>query len=148
MSRLWIIVVLAVLMGCSGGAPQSPDAIQAAIHDHLASRGDLDMNEMGVKVESVRYKEGEAEADVTIGAADNPNARMQMRYTLRDVEGKWVVQKPDAAGAHGGAAAPPPPPEGDLPEGHPPVEQPLPEGHPPVEEGQAPPDVGSSPSAL
>lgn len=136
MPRFLSISAIFALLACSGGAPQSPEAIETAIHDHLASRGDLDMTEMGVKVDSVRYKGDTAEADVTIGAADNPSAQMQMRYTLRDVDGVWSVDKPDTAGAHGGGMAPP---AEEMPEGHPPVEPDLPEGHPPVEDGEAPP---------
>jgi hypothetical protein len=119
--KLLILPVLAicVLTGCNR-ASQSQEAIRAGIIDYLSSK--VNVGAMDVDVVSIDFKGNEADATVAFRAKGaNASSGLQMRYTLEQKSGKWVVKdKAQAGGSPHGAAANPG--GGGLPAGHPPLE--------------------------
>ena len=104
--------------------------------EHLSSRSGLDVSSMDVEVTSVTFQGDEAEAAVSFrpkGVTD-PEAGMEMRYTLEKKGSRWVVKGKAGAGGgapHGGGMESPHggmPPSGDMPAGHPSVQDPQPPG--------------------
>jgi hypothetical protein len=114
-----IVLVSCVLSGCNR-ASQSQEAIRAGVIDYVA--GKVNVGAMEVDVTSIDFKGKEADATVTFrakGAA--PASGLQMRYTLEQKSGKWVVKdKAQAGGSPHGAAMNPS--AGELPQGHPPLD--------------------------
>jgi hypothetical protein len=112
-------------MAC-GRAPESKEAIRQGVIDAVAGR--VNLTQMDVDVSTVSFKGQEAEALVDFrpkGGA--PGSGIQMKYTLEQKNGKWVVKQraegadsPHKEGGAPGAAG------GALPSGHPPI--PPPEG--------------------
>jgi len=76
---------------------------------------------MDVDVTSIAFKGSEADATVMFRAKGaDASSGLQMRYTLEQKSGKWVVkEKAQASGSPHGAAANP---GGALPPGHPPMD--------------------------
>jgi hypothetical protein len=103
--------------------------------DHLSSRAGLDISSMDVEVTSVTLNGDEAEASVSFRAkgSDDPEASMQMQYTLEKKGSRWVVKgKAGAAddSPHGGGM--------ENPHGEMPPSEGMPPGHPPVQEQEKP----------
>ncbi len=114
-----ILLLLCASTACNR-ASQSEEAIRQGVIDYVSAK--VNVAAMDVKVTSVSFKGSEADATVAFtakGAA--PGSAMQMRYTLEQKDGKWVVKDKTQAGGspHGGA-----PPAGgmDIPPGHPPLD--------------------------
>jgi hypothetical protein len=144
---LLVVVSLLLFVDCGSGA-KSDDLVLDAVRHHLSNRTDLTLANMDLKLDRVDYQQDTAEAQVTIVARADEQARMQMVYRLRRSGDGWEVV-PGASGAgggHGGGMTTPPaqPPGegqgGELPQGHPPVggegsgsSSDLPAGHPPVQ---------------
>lgn len=81
---------------------------------------------MDVNVASVSFRGKQADATVTFNAKGQPNAAMQMKYTLEKKEDGWhIMRRQGDAAAHGGnMMSAPPPGEGgqrEMPPNHPPV---------------------------
>ena len=117
---------LLVLGGCNRGGGQTKEAVQAAVLDYVAKRGNLNVSSMQIDVVSVTFRENEADATVSFRAkgADPSSPGMTMPYTLVRQGGAWVVKgRADGGSSMHGAGA-------QMPEG-------APEGHPPM--GVAPP---------
>ena len=132
-------------MGACNKAPESKDAVRAGIMDHLTKNTGLDVNQMDITVQDVKFDGEQAVATVSFKPKASPDAGMTMPYTLDKRGGKWVVRKRSEAGSpHGGAmgggamggggampmpeATKPAAPggaSGDLPPGHPPVGKPA-----------------------
>ena len=76
---------------------------------------------MEVDVTSIDFKGSEADATVSFRAKGaDPASGLQMRYTLEQKAGKWVVKdKAEAGGSPHGASMNP---GGALPSGHPPLD--------------------------
>jgi hypothetical protein len=115
-----IALLCCVLTGCNR-ASQNKEAIRQGVLDYVAAK--VNVSAMDVDVTSIAFKGDEADATVMFrarGAA--PGSGMEMRYTLEQKSGKWVVKdKAEAGGSpHSGGAAPGG--AGALPPGHPSVE--------------------------
>lgn len=116
-----------LIAGCSRNI-QNQEAVRQGVIDAVASK--VNLAAMDVSITAVTFKGKEADAMVDFrakGAA--PGTGMQMRYTLENKSGKWVVkQKSDSGGGnpHGAGA-----PAGGSPQ--------MPTGHPPVDPAQPQP---------
>ena len=123
-----VLILLAGLLalgGCKRGA-QTKEAVQAAVLDYIAKRGNLNVGSMQIDVVSVTFRENEADATVSFRAkgSDPSSPGMTMPYTLVRQGGGWVVKgRADGGSSMHGAG-------GQMPEG-------APAGHPPM--GVAPP---------
>ena len=111
-----LVLVICALSGCNR-ASQSKEAIRAGIIDYVAAK--VNVGAMDVDVTSIDFKGNEADATVSFRAKGaDPASGLQMRYTLEQKSGKWVVKdKAQAGGSPHGAAANPG--GGELPAGHP-----------------------------
>jgi hypothetical protein len=116
-----LALVICVLSGCNR-ANQSQEAIRAGIIDYVSSK--VNVGAMDVDVISIAFKGDEADATVAFRAKGaSPSSGLQMRYTLEQKSGKWVVKdKAQAGGSPHGAAASPGAGGGELPAGHPPLD--------------------------
>ncbi len=105
------------LSGCNR-ASQSKEAIRQSVIDYVSSK--VNVGAMDVDVTSIAFKGDEADATVAFrvkGAEPGPG--LEMRYTLEQKSGKWVVKdKAEAGGSPHGAAARG---AGALPPSHPPL---------------------------
>jgi hypothetical protein len=129
-----LVFVSCALIGCNR-ASQSPEAIRAGVIDYVATK--VNIGAMDVDVTSISFKGKEADATVSFRAKGaDPASGLQMRYTLEQKAGKWVVKDKAQAGGspHGAAMNPSAPPAG--PHGNPGAGQ-LPPGHPPLDPGEA-----------
>lgn len=113
------------LGGCNRGL-ESKEAVRQAVLDHLAQRGNLNLNSMQIEVVSVAFRQNEADAAVSFRAkGDQGGPGMTMNYTLERQGNRWTVKgRADGGSTPHGAA-------GEMPEG-------MPSGHPPVGGGQPP----------
>jgi hypothetical protein len=131
--RLVFPALLSVLLlpGCSKPS-QSKDAVQTAIVEHLKKRDDMMATSMKVVVDSVNFRDKEADVIVTISPKEGGSG-IQMTYNLVAEGSGWAVKKSSAQS--GGSPHSPADPGGSLPSGHPPVGAPgsqMPPNHPPV----------------
>jgi hypothetical protein len=124
-----LILVSCALIGCNR-ASQSQEAIRAGVIDYVSTK--VNVGAMDVDVTSVNFKGNEADATVSFRAKGaDPASGLQMRYTLEQKAGKWVVkEKAQAGGSPHGAAGGPAAPHGDLGPGQ------VPPGHPPLVPGE------------
>jgi hypothetical protein len=129
-----LVLVSCALSGCNS-ASQSKEAIRAGIIEYVATK--VNVGAMDVDVTSIDFKGNEADATVAFRAKGaDPASGLQMRYTLEQKAGKWVVKdKAQAGGApHGAPMNPgsePAGPHGNSGAGE------LPPGHPPLDSGEA-----------
>jgi hypothetical protein len=125
-----LVFVSCALCGCNR-ASQSKEAIRAGVIEYVATK--VNVGAMDVDVTSIDFKGSEADATVAFRAKGaDPATGLQMRYTLEQKSGKWVVKDKAQAGGspHGAAMNPggqPASPHGnagggDLPAGHPPLD--------------------------
>ncbi len=119
-----LAVAFCALTGCNR-ASQSQEAIRQGVIDYVS--GKVNVGAMDVEVVSIDFKGSEADALVAFKAkGSQASSGLQMRYTLEQKSGKWVVKdKAQAGGAphgSGGAGQAPAPGTGELPPGHPPLE--------------------------
>lgn len=108
-----LLAVLA-LAGCKQTV-QTKEAVRQGVVDYLSTRGNLDLKAMQVDVTSVNFRQNEADVVVSFRPKSSPNAEgMEMRYTLEQKGGRWVVKgKADKGAApHGGMPAEMAAPEG------------------------------------
>jgi hypothetical protein len=113
-----LVLVSCALIGCNR-ASQSQEAIRAGVIDYVATK--VNVGAMDVDVTSIDFKGNEADATVSFRAKGaDPASGLQMRYTLEQKAGKWVVKdKAQAGGSPHGAAMNPG--AGQLPPGHVPL---------------------------
>jgi hypothetical protein len=129
-----LALVCCALSGCNR-ANQSQEAIRAAVIDYVS--GKVNVGAMDVEVTSINFKGNEADATVAFRAKGaDPSSGLQMRYTLEQKSGKWVVKDKAQAGGspHGAPMNPgsePASPHGNAGGGA------LPPGHPPLDSGGA-----------
>jgi hypothetical protein len=122
------------LSGCNR-ASQSKEAIRAGVIEYVSTK--VNVGAMDVDVTSIDFKGNEADATVAFRAKGaDPASGLQMRYTLEQKSGKWVVKDKAQAGGspHGAAMNPggePANPHGNGGGGA------LPPGHPPLDSGGA-----------
>lgn len=114
-----IALVCCALSGCNR-ASQSKEAIRAGVIEYVSTK--VNVGAMDVDVTSIDFKGNEADATVAFRAKGaDPASGLQMRYTLEQKSGKWVVKdKAQAGGSPHGAAMNPG--GGALPPGHPPLD--------------------------
>ena len=126
------VTAIALLVSCSGGPPQTKEAVREGVIKYISKRSDMTMASMNVEVSSVSFKQGEAEATVAFSAKGTTSGggAMTMNYQLEPKGKEWVVKsRRDTGGGanpHGGAAA----------EGSGGAMPPMPQGHPPAEKKQ------------
>jgi hypothetical protein len=126
---LAILVLLSCAqLGCNR-ASQSKEAIRQSVIDYVSSK--VNVGAMEVDVTSIAFKGAEADATVAFRAKGaQPGSGLEMRYTLEQKSGKWVVKdKVEAGGGspHGAAPGqrtgnPHGSGGGELPPGHPSVD--------------------------
>jgi hypothetical protein len=131
-----VVVPFLWLAGCQH-AVQSNDAVRQAVMDTLTARGDLNLQAMDVKLDSVQYAGDRADATISFALKGNKDPMMRMVYHLEQKSGKWAVARADAAG-HAGAVPPgaPNPHSGAAMPGaenpHGPAKMPSPDDLPPA----------------
>lgn len=103
MRRLVLALGLTAALFCFAGCKKRAsdnDAIRAAILEHLAAIGTLNMSAMDMNVRSVSISGNQAHAEVEFrpktGGA--PGAGMQVAYNLEKRDGNWVVLKSQSLG--------------------------------------------------
>jgi hypothetical protein len=129
-----LVVVSCALIGCNR-ASQSQEAIRAGVIDYVATK--VNIGAMDVDVTSIAFKGNEADATVSFRAKGaDPASGLQMRYTLEQKAGKWVVKDKAQAGGSPHGAAINPGGEPASPHVNPGAGQ-LPAGHPPLSQGEA-----------
>jgi hypothetical protein len=129
-----LVLVSCALIGCNR-ASQSQEAIRAGVIDYVATK--VNVGAMDVDVTSIDFKGNEADATVSFRAKGaDPASGLQMRYTLEQKAGKWVVKDKAQAGGSQHGAAMNPGGEPASPHGNPGAGQ-LPPGHPPLDPGEA-----------
>jgi len=111
----WVVALGALLAGCQQAASIN-EQVQEAIAEHVASRGDINVNRLMIEVETVSVQGDHAEAEVIFRSLDTPESRMNFHYELRREDGRWQVEsgRPTSLGSPHPGGMP-------LPEGHPPV---------------------------
>jgi hypothetical protein len=133
-SLAMLVLVSCALSGCNR-ASQSKEAIRAGVIDYVS--GKVNVGAMEVDVTSIDFKGKEADATVAFRAKGaDPASGLQMRYTLEQKSGKWVVKEKAQAGGspHGATMNPggePASPHGNSGAGN------LPSGHPRLDPGEA-----------
>jgi hypothetical protein len=133
--KLLVSLALAwcALSGCNR-ASQSKEAIRQGVIDYVTSK--VNVGAMDVDVISIDFKGNEADATVAFKAKGaDASSGLQMRYTLEQKGGKWVVKDKAQAGGspHGAGALPGASPHGN---GMQPGGGELPPGHPPMDSGE------------
>jgi len=139
---LTLAVVVCASTGCNR-ASQSQEAIRQGVIEYVSSK--VNVGAMDVNVVSIDFKGKEADALVEFKAkGSQANSGLQMRYTLEQQSGKWVVKDKAQAGGspHGapGAGGSPHSAPGGSPDGAPggalgSGSGELPPGHPPLDSG-------------
>jgi len=124
--------LLALLLCGCGADVQSKEAIRQGVLEHLAANSSLNVESMDIEVNSVTFRDDEADAMVSFQAkgTGDPASGMMMQYTLERKGGRWVVtgragtDGSPHGGMGGGMGSPhgAAPPEGGLPPNHPPLE--------------------------
>src|ERR1700674_5512393 len=128
-SLAMLVLVSCALSGCNR-ASQSKEAIRAGVIDYVS--GKVNVGAMEVDVTSIDFKGKEADATVAFRAKGaDPASGLQMRYTLEQKPGKWVVKEKAQAGGSPHGAAMNPGAQRASPHGNPGAGQ-LPPGHPPL----------------
>jgi hypothetical protein len=129
-----LILVSCALISCNR-ASQSQEAIRAGVIDYVATK--VNIGAMDVDVTSIDFKGNEADATVSFRAKGaDPASGLQMRYTLEQKAGKWVVKDKAQAGGSPHGAAMNPGGQPASPHGSPGAGQ-VPPGHPPLDPGEA-----------
>jgi hypothetical protein len=134
-------ICLAALMlaGCSKNI-DNPEAVKEGVIKDIAKK--VDVQSMDVNVDSVSFREKEADAKVSFRPKGAPASQsITMNYQLERQGDEWHI-KGRSMMNHEGAAA-----QGTMPPGHPGVAPiapagetpgPLPAGHPTVDPSQKP----------
>ena len=135
-----VAIAALFLVGCAK-KNQTPEAIrQGVIRDISKS---FKMDSMDITVDSVSFRDKEADATVTFGLkGGQPGQGMHMKYLMEQhSDGEWYIKSRAAAGEPEGAAGG----SGSMPAGHPALGAPpaggdaagtLPPDHPPIGQKQ------------
>jgi hypothetical protein len=87
------IVGATLLLGaCSKSNSAQEAAVRAAVEAHLQKRGNLALNNMDMKVESVKVNGDNAEAQVRFTSKQNSALAVTIHYMLRRAGDHWEVQ--------------------------------------------------------
>jgi major membrane immunogen (membrane-anchored lipoprotein) len=110
------VVLAALLLGGCAQKNDTPEAVKQGVIRDLATK--FDMSKMDVIVDSVSFRDKEADATVTFAVKGGPASQgMTMKYVMeRHGDNQWYIKsRASATGGDGAAAASGP----DLPPGHP-----------------------------
>jgi len=137
------LAVVLLAAGCSRNI-DTPEAVKHGVINDLGKR--MDIQNMDVSVDSVSFRDREADAVVSFAPKGGPRAQgMSMRYKLQRTGNQWHIasrssgdlqRHTQGAGEDGG----------QLPAGHPPLGQSgsgaangnnLPPGHPQIPSGES-----------
>ena len=117
-----VVLLLCSLAACNR-ASQDKEAIRQGVIDYVT--GKVNVAAMDVDVTSIAFKGQEADATVVFRAkGSNSGPGREMRYTLEQKSGTWVVKNKAESGSPHGAMANP---DGAA----------MPPGHPSVDPGEA-----------
>ena len=136
------LAVVLLAAGCSRNI-DTPEAVKQGIVNDLAKR--MDIQNMDVSVDSVSFRDREADAVVSFAPRGSPRSQgMSMRYKMQRTGNQWHIASRSsgdiqrhAQGAEGGS---------QLPAGHPPLGSSdsggatgsnLPPGHPQIPSGES-----------
>jgi hypothetical protein len=137
------LAVILLAAGCSRNI-DTPEAVKQGVIKDLGKR--MDIQNMDVSVDSVSFRDREADAVVSFAPKGAPRAQgMSMRYKLQRTGNEWHIasrssgdlQRHAQGEAEGG---------GQLPAGHPPIGSSgsgsangsnLPPGHPQIPSGES-----------
>lgn len=116
-----LAITLLGLTACSKNI-QTNDAVRQGVVDHLSKNSSLSLASMDIEVQSVTFRDNEADATISFKAKNMPGDQgMSMRYTLERKGNEWVVKSKADSGA-GHATMPPGGGAGmQLPPDHPPT---------------------------
>lgn len=119
-SRLFLAVSLLGLFACAKNV-QTNEAVRQGVIDHLSRNSSLSLASMQIEVQSVTFRDNEADALISFKPKDMPaDQGMAMRYTLERKGNEWVV-KGKSEGGEGHATMPPSTEGMQLPPDHPPT---------------------------
>jgi hypothetical protein len=125
-SRVCSALVLAVLLVSCNNGMRTREAVERDIRKSVGRRGDLNMNNLDVTVNSVNFHGNKADAVVGFMPKGGLISQgMTMRYTLEQRGNEWVIinrQMGDMHAHTGAAGAPSGTPDNSgapLPPGHP-----------------------------
>jgi hypothetical protein len=119
-SVVFVAALCFALAGCNR-ASQNKEAIRDGVIEYVAAK--VNVSAMDVDVTSIDFKGNEADATVAFRAKGAPaGSGLQMRYTLEQKAGKWVVKEKAESGSPHGSMANPGAGGEALPPGHPPME--------------------------
>jgi hypothetical protein len=128
------------LAGCAKNI-DTPEAVKAGVIKDIGKK--VDVESMSVNVDSVSFREKEADAKVSFWPKGGDRAQsITMTYTLERQGDEWKIKNRNMEMGHTGQ--PGAPPAGGLPAGHPPMPPgaatsgQLPAGHPQVDPNQKP----------
>ena len=106
MKKMALLAVIAMLaLGCKSGLgvgnsqAQTENAVRAAIQDHLAHNGNLNLQAFDTDVKQVTIQGDHAQADVEFRIKGGPGA-MELTYSLEKHDGAWSVIDSDPAGSN------------------------------------------------
>ena len=111
MKKMALLAVMATLVaGCKNGSgaaqsqAQTENAVRAAIQDHLAHQGNLNLQAFDTDVKQVTIQGDHAKAEVEFRIKGGPGA-MQLTYSLEKHDGAWSVTNSDVGSnfSHPGA---------------------------------------------
>jgi len=138
------LAAILLVAGCSRNI-DTPEAIKQGIIHDLAKR--MDIQNMDVNVDSVSFRDREADAVVSFAPRGSPRSQgMSMRYRMQRTGNEWHIasrssgdlqRHAEGAGEGGGS---------QLPAGHPPIGagsgnaesgSSLPPGHPQIPSGES-----------
>jgi|SRR5579864_944063 len=101
MKKMALLAVMATLVaGCKNGSgaaqsqAQTENAVRAAIQDHLAHQGNLNLQAFDTDVKQVTIQGDRAKAEVEFRIKGGPGA-MQLTYSLEKRDGAWSVTNSD-----------------------------------------------------
>jgi hypothetical protein len=92
------LVATAVAASCSRFREQSKPAVRAAIEEHLAQQPGLQMQNMTMQMQDVKFQGDSAEAQVKYLSKESPDIYVQIRYELHKQGGRWQVQASSLVG--------------------------------------------------
>lgn len=118
----WLLAAVALmgLLACSKKV-ETNEAVRQGVIDHLSKNSGLSLDSMDIEVQSVTFRDNEADALIAFKPKNMPaDQGMSMRYTLERKGNEWVV-KSKADSGQGHATMPPAADGMQLPPDHPPT---------------------------
>jgi hypothetical protein len=117
------LCAFAVLASCRNDM-RDKAKVQEAIVTRLQKSSGLDLKSLDITTTSVRFDKNLAFATVAFHPKDDPRVDhgMQMKYTLEDRDGKWVVVRVGDSQGHGFGSGGSTAAGSTLPPGHPSVD--------------------------